>query len=250
MPSLEEAIAKGAVMLANARTGSNNLIALLNSHPDFHFHGEIFSPKQIMSFKGLKNVEHSLGKDLMKLRAEYPQRFIHLAFTYPPGDYRVRGFKLFNDHSKKALKFAVEQTAIKLIVLRRANLLASFSSTMIGRKTGEWKSTAAAGKSETDKVEFRRHEFDHYREGLEHRNGRIDKLLEGRPNVMRIEYLETGQPEIHARLIDFLGGRPEIALTTKLEKQNASRVVDRFSNPNAVLKYLARRSKSGWAEQG
>jgi hypothetical protein len=175
--------------------------------------------------------------DLMKLREEDPERFIALAFSHPPGKYRVRGFKLFNDHNAAALKAISERPAIRMIVLRRTNLLASFSS-------------AADGENSAGKIDFHRTDFHLYRTRIERRFAQIDEMLEGRPNVMRIESADVGQPDVQAQLIGFLGGRRDVKFKTKLQTQNASRVIDRFANPANVAGYLKKHEKPEWAERG
>jgi hypothetical protein len=236
-------MAGGAVVLANAHTGSINLVTLLNSHPDFYFHGEIYSPKAILSFQGQHNIERRLGLDFKKLREEDPERFMALAFSYPPGKYRVRGFKLLNDHNAAVLNTLVERPAIKVIVQRSTNLLATFSSAATG---GQKPKSAKSG----GKTTFHRIDFDAYRERIGRRFAQIDKMLEGRPNVMRIDTADAGQPDVHAQMVDFLGGRREVKLKTNTEKQSASRVIDRFANQADVIRYLEKHKKLQWAERG
>ncbi|HEY1707261.1 MAG TPA: sulfotransferase domain-containing protein [Rhizomicrobium sp.] len=246
----DPAVRHGAVLLAYARTGSNNLTMLLNSHPDFFFHGEIFSPRKIMNFKDQEKIEQDLEVDLKRLRKEDPLQFVRLAFASPKGDFVRRGFKLFNDHSTAALRFIISQPEIKLIVLRRSNLLATFSSGRIARETGAWKSTSAASADGMEKLEFKKKKFMGYRDKVRKRLGKIDRLIGERPNVFRIEYDTINDEAVQANLVAFLGGRSGIKLGSKLSKQNAGRIIDRFSNSEQVRAYLDHIGKPEWAELG
>jgi len=241
---------KQAVILTYPRTGSNRLVSLLNAHRDFHFHGEIFNRDKVMTFSGKSVIERETGEKLLDIRSSDLRRFMRLAFSHPKRQLVCRGFKLFQHHDRAAIDYVISTPEIGLILLRRENYLATYSSASIAKTTGAWKSLAAAEGDGDVKVEFDPHAFDAYRRNLDHKLSQIRRKVAARDNVFFVDYTRINDPKLHIELVQFLGGSPDFVLDSRLDKQNPGRVIDRFANPQTVEAHLSSIGKSEWAITG
>lgn len=256
-------------VVASARSGSNLLVSMLNSHPQFLCHGEVFHRSGVRSFPPANILKELLELDPKAVRDKNPQKFVELVYALSRQRMAV-GFKIFVNHEPKALDYLIQQTDTKLIVLDRENRLASYSSMKIGNQTGVWwekkqdgsskskenkdtssnKATAleSSKDSEAPLISFDAEEFASYISSLDRSYARFDKAVGSRPNLMRCEYQELKASSMKSRLIKFLGGDPTHELISGIVKQNPGRTIDRFANPKDVEEFLASIGKSGWAD--
>ena len=110
------------IILSRSRTGSNFLLSLLNSHPNIDCYGELFL--------------HLRGKDSLEIWKRI--------FKKHPGRIKCVGFKLFYYHpvdsdDKKVWNLIEGDPQIKIIHLKRKNLLRTILSRKIAEKTKIWK---------------------------------------------------------------------------------------------------------------
>lgn len=241
-----------AVILAAQRTGSHLLLNLLNSTGRVFFDAEILNEKQISVFGG--NLRHEDAGLLHYVREHDPAHFARLmmARSHHIDGRRldgipVRGFKLFAKHSKKAMDWVMDEPQMRIVHLHRANLLAEYSSLLVAYADGHWvggPESLRRRRIDFDAgrflrfVDMKRRYIDSVRERLAQRAG---------PST-EIEYSEFTR----ARLNDVLGfllGAPQDAEFASLgiKRQLADRVIERFDNPDEVMRCLAALGQEGWA---
>lgn len=239
-----------AVILSLARTGSNLLLDMLNQHPSLYFHGEIFNSTRVNGFRAYEAFRQANGIDPTAFRDSDHRRFMEAVFTDYHGSEAVRasGFKLFLNHSPSILQHVAAHPDYRLVVLERANRLASYSSKLIGEATGIW-SSKFGSVPEGLKVAFDAEGFDGFRRFSDAAYGALRQRLKDRPNVFEIEYTALSDDAKVAALVEFLGATADRPLVPSLKKQNSTDIVGRFDNPDEVRTYLTRHNLLPWATE-
>jgi LPS sulfotransferase NodH len=179
--SLRHALARGAVDLRSiagtarytrfvivgiARTGSTMLLNLLNGHSRIQAFGELFRRPDAIGWDVHPYQDHQGGRVLELYRSD-PRRFLETKVwgRWPRGQGAV-GFKIFYYHAREAPFSAVwdhlaRQREIRVIHIKRHNILAQYLSLQIAHRTDVWSSTEwGAGAPEPirlDPEECRRH---------------------------------------------------------------------------------------------
>ncbi len=144
-PRSEETPICFAIVCAD-RTGSTLLRGMLNSHPDVYVGGELFNdyipdgriPWQLDSAPTGQDAKD----ELTALRRADPVAFLERLFGMSAQrGYRVIGFKLMYYHGDRysAVRDRLrDDTAFRIIHLKRRNLLRRYISEQRARMTGEW----------------------------------------------------------------------------------------------------------------
>src|SRR5262249_46467049 len=123
------------VILNAARTGSNYLCALLNSHDEVLCHHEIFNPHVVGVARHLQMSGFQLGT--IEERERDPIAFLQRVWDTPLGRPIV-GFKLCWRQHEVAYRAVLGDPSVHKIVLKRRNRVATFVSLLRARQTGEW----------------------------------------------------------------------------------------------------------------
>jgi LPS sulfotransferase NodH len=123
------------VILNAARTGSNYLCTVLNSHPEVLCHHEIFNPHVVGVARDLQVSGFQLGT--MEERERDPAAFLQRVWETPLGHSCV-GFKLCWRQHEIAYRTVLADTTVRKIVLKRRNRVKTFVSLLRARQTGEW----------------------------------------------------------------------------------------------------------------
>ncbi|MBN1364811.1 MAG: sulfotransferase [Syntrophaceae bacterium] len=130
------------IILGRPRTGSNLLMTSLRSHKNIISYGEIFNP-EVQDWD--IPIFYRDGSDFNLLK-EKPVEFIsnRLFRNYPPSVKAV-GFKMFYsqtpfhiEHTDSVWQYLKEDKNIKIIHLKRRNILKAYLSQMIALKTNKW----------------------------------------------------------------------------------------------------------------
>ena len=130
------------IVLTRARTGSNFLMSLLQSHPSIRAFEEIFSRKETKIHWGYAKYPRS--SEVLKMRKEKPVKFIdEVVFRKFPPSVSAVGFKLFYYQAQSAERqeiwqYLEEDKEIKIIHLKRDNLLKVCLSHYLAKTTNQW----------------------------------------------------------------------------------------------------------------
>jgi LPS sulfotransferase NodH len=123
------------VILNAARTGSNYLCALLDSHPEILCHHEIFNPHVVGVARHLQLSGFRLGT--IEERERDPLALLDRVWSTPLGRSAV-GFKLCWRQHEIAYRAVLADASVRKIVLQRRNRVKTFVSLLRARQTGEW----------------------------------------------------------------------------------------------------------------
>jgi len=109
------------VVITRSRTGSNLFMSLLSSHPNINAHGEIFS----------------------ELHNQSCQKIWRNTFVNKHRWIKYVGFKIFYHHpldsiDKNVWQYLEQDNSIKIIHLKRENILRAHISDLIAQKTNKW----------------------------------------------------------------------------------------------------------------
>lgn len=136
------------VIIGQARTGSNFLVSLLNSHPSVVTFGEILGHADFIPWNAdahapidKKSTTH------IAFRNSKPIAFLNnYIYKVYEDSIKAVGFKLFYYHARtpdlyKVWTFLKNHKHIKIIHIKRLNLLRVYASLQIAFKTDEWLKT-------------------------------------------------------------------------------------------------------------
>ncbi len=130
------------IVLTRARTGSNFLVSLLQSHPSIRAFEEIFPKKETKIHWGYAKYPRS--SEVIKMRQEKPIKFLdEVVFRKFSPSVSAIGFKLFYYQSQSAERQQIWQYLeadkdIKIIHLKRDNLLKVCLSHYLAESTNQW----------------------------------------------------------------------------------------------------------------
>ena len=196
------------VLFSSARSGSNFLCQVLNTHPEILMHYEVFHEDD----QGNAYVQYRddpLISRLLSSRKDNPGSFLDALFANSHG-YKVVGFKIFHGHLKNSLVLSdiiqKSRPGIKFIVLKRKNMLAKYVSNLKARKTNTWgkkedgtriQGTGSIGNSsdEPKSISIDTDEFLHYIK----RETEWYRLVESGLNRSGITYLQIEYNDIHVK---------------------------------------------------
>lgn len=128
------------VILAAERTGTNLLREMLCSHPDCFLTGEVFNKKVIASRHAVNIPESDWGR-LEAMRDVDPVGFAREVLAGIGKRCLAAGFKLMYGHKRQfpTVAEALEQDrSIRIIHVRRRNLLRRYLSNARALKSGQW----------------------------------------------------------------------------------------------------------------
>ena len=144
------------IVLSRSRTGSNLLINSLKMHPQIQVYGEIF--------RG--GVDNSVKDSVIGSADNYLDNRI---FKYYDKSIRAVGFKIFYQHpvwdqSGNVWTYLQKLDDLKVIHLKRTNILRTLVSRKIASRTDVWKEENASGKSDTSnrKVSLSKEECEEF----------------------------------------------------------------------------------------
>ncbi|HTQ38891.1 MAG TPA: sulfotransferase [Pirellulales bacterium] len=139
------------ILLAHQRSGSSMMVDTLAKHPQILSFGELFVPGRI-DFEIEGYDPHSAK--LLALRNARPLQFLEeFVFSSYSNDIKAVGFKLFPDQIDNfsfrcVWKWLKRNPDIKIIYLTRRNLLATYASLQIAKRSGVF-----AIKNESERVQ-------------------------------------------------------------------------------------------------
>lgn len=242
MPRPNEFSRQPFVILALPRTGSTLLTQLLDSHPRITCYNEPFNPDAVYA------ADKTLKTERMRAyRDEDPVGFTELLYSVD-GAERVVGFKILEYQARDVQDHLLLRRDIRKVILRRDNLLASYSSNLMAIKVRQW-GLGAGDQARKTTIEFNYRKFDDYlgrtAQYYRHVNGLIESS--GSP-MMALEYQELISHEVQKRLLAFLGADPTCKLKARIKRQNPGSLWTRFSNWDQVVADLSGTAMEEWLQ--
>jgi LPS sulfotransferase NodH len=201
------------VVLGRSRVGSNLLRSLLNAHPQIVAFGEVFRDAKTLDWDHVGYFQTGAASAMV---AHDPVRFVdaHLLGRYPR-DVRAVGFKLFYYHAREGPQAGVwpwllQRRDIRVIHLKRTNLLQTHVSRKRAALTGKWVNTSG----EPDKAVTLRLDYDEVLADFEQTRAwesECDRAFASH-SLLQIEYEQLASDfRAEARRLErFLGVEPHV----------------------------------------
>jgi LPS sulfotransferase NodH len=219
------------VVITRPRTGSNLLINGLRTHPEMQVFGELFRGGVSEAVKG-------------SVRQSASTFFEESVFKHYPKSIKSVGFKIFYHHpvwdeAGGVWRHLCQMDDLRVIHLRRANLLRNFVSMKIAQKTDIWKESGETANPASDKrVEISAEECIAFFDRATAQEQETDEKFVARP-LMRISYeeLANGYDEVMRGVQAFLGVR-QINLASMTRKQNPEALRHLILNYEEIMRSL------------
>jgi LPS sulfotransferase NodH len=225
------------VIVGNARTGSNYLLAGLQSSPHIRMYHEIFASHN-----------RQVGKDCEKI--------LSTVFQHESKSTRLVGFKVFYNHlTDEEWGKLVGYRDLKVIHLTRRNRLRTVISLEVAFKTGEWTKSGHSGAPKDKRVHLDSLKLLQRLEQIEQGEAAARERFCDRP-ILEIVYedMVRSPREVFASVSDYLGVDGIDPGKIHLRRQNPESMADlilNFDEVEAVLKntrfaeYLQIEPRSG-----
>lgn len=244
------------VIIASARTGSSHLVNTLGGHPEIFCHGNVFASHMMATFwpKGNRpspgEVE-VIKSGLRNLREKDPDAFLDRVFSMNFGRQHV-GFKIFRGQNDDMLGKLVADDSVRKIVLFRHNVLANYSSAMLAKESDTWDVKKGEAKDEPPRVQFDEKDFIVFHNCyMRFYRDILTSLAESRQHFHFMNYEVINDPIMLRTAMNFIGADANIGLdadaSRKIQvKQNTSNILDRYSNPADVERFLTKSDRLHW----
>ena len=241
MTPQQDAFRVRAIILTTQRTGSTFLVGCLRSHPDIECAGEILNGQSDVPMQSYRGPFKQVVKGIRIARtgAWMPGRW--MGAYYRRGSAKVRCFKaMYNQLARPfALRYLAENEDVRVIHLRRHNLLKVHVSTLLMNKRKELQTT---GPTETvwtrvdpataiARMRKARARYESFDKAFE-RHPRLQVSYE---NLFDGKYLETDTCQ---RICDFLGVA-QYRMESELVKLNPDSLRDMVTNYDELADALS-----------
>jgi LPS sulfotransferase NodH len=208
------------IVMSRSRTGSNLLMSLLNSHPNIHAEGEVFS--------------HLRGRPYTRVLA---RTFARQAFFV-----KAKGFKIFyyhpqDDPSGEIWNSLAAMDDLHVIHLKRRNVLRTLVSRKLAGVEGRWRSAPGSNQQRPPSdvsVSFDVPELEHgFRETRAWEQAGEERFHDHSVLTLEYESMLDRFEETSCQVLSFLGV-PQQRLTSPLEKQHTRSLRDMVVNYDAL----------------
>jgi len=206
---------KRFIVLARARTGSNMLMSILDSHP---------------------NIRAGKREIFCRLEGRHYKDLLAKSFRKSPRHIKARGFKIFYYHPSDGpcddlWNDLVKMEDLYIIHLKRRNILRSVVSQEIAKKSGHWERQSGQETDLKDKaVTLTTEDLDAHFHRTREFEERGDEMFKDHPMItVYYEDLADNPDGAFDEIMDFLGlphGQPQ----TNLVKQNPESLKDLITN--------------------
>jgi LPS sulfotransferase NodH len=139
------------ILLGHGRSGSTLLVKSLDEHPNIRMFGELFNIEEKERCRAFHALNRTYPPDQLEkgyyVEGEDAAEFLRSSVFYPRPwkEIQAVGFKMFYVHARRypkernAWDYLIAKRDLHVIHLVRRNLLESFVSLQIARRTKEWK---------------------------------------------------------------------------------------------------------------
>jgi hypothetical protein len=237
MESSEQSGAGRFVILTIARSGSNWLGSLLDSHPAILCHLELFNDRApVFSFHFSRREDPAVHD--LEARDADPLGFLERVFRQSDGAELI-GMKLLPAQNRAVLDAVCRDRTVKVVILRRRNLLASYASDQLAHKKDEWVRLPGLPEKAAERAVFEPRGFVAYARVCQHEFERFRTQLRAADHGwFELCYEDLGQVEMRAELLRFLEVDPAVSLSSPFRRQNDPDPLRRFANPDLVRRHL------------
>lgn len=246
-------------IVTEQRSGSNMLVDRLNQHPQIACFGELFrrnvgeGEDKAATLSGamvhLLEIDPSWMDDAN--RFGHPRAYLRAVFRLRP-QVPYLGFKLMLGQHMDFAVDCVQDPLRRVIVLRRNNNLARWSSNASAKITGQ--GAAVAGDTiKRVKIDFDADDFNRFNDRSQKQRRRIDHAIdEGGTHCLRVDYADlSAEPQATLdRIVTHIGADAGHELPTEFIKRNPSRILDRFANPDDAVQAIEAIGHPEWAVEG
>ncbi len=239
------------ILLSTPRSGSNHLAHLLASHPNVMSYGEPFQPNFLLGNPTKTPFENYFIHILyQRYREKFPIFFIkNIIFRNYPSSIYAAGFKIFYDHAENkdlsiVWKYLKSIEDLRIIHLKRKNLLKSLVSFYIAKKTGEFISFQNSRAKSTIQLSITPEECLEYFHKIEHWRKKYELFFSDKKiHTIYYEDLIANQHQEVQNLELFLS-IPATRLSSNLKRQNTRLLSDIITNYTSLQRYFY---KTPWA---
>lgn len=245
------------VVLTEQRSGSNALVNALSHHPQIYCFGEAFRSSEpyrdlpLEQHPGVLSYLHRLPPAYHddEYRKAHPGAYLRSLWRLRPG-FDYYGFKLMLRQHPRFTEELIADPVRHVVILKRENALARYSSGVKAKITGEGAATHP-DQIKSVRVPFDRDSFLTYLERSDKQWAKIDRLVnETGCHCMWLEYCSLLQGDGINEVLGFLGATTGLDLHTILLKRNTSVIIDRFEAPDDVRRTLDEIGRPEWATEG
>ena len=231
------------LIVSAGRTGSNLLRDLIGSHPGAFCGGEIFN-KDFVKGSGipwpLDDAEHN--PELLGLMHHNPEHYVGRLFDMAASKgYRAIGAKLTYENGAAhpaASEHLAHAVGIRVIHLRRRNVLRQYVSLQRAFKTGQWMAKGDSGPPPPIQIDFVKYVWFLLR-NLELENT-ADKIFAQHPKIdITYEELAADPRQVGARCVEFLGLDPNVELQVRHKKSATDTLPEAIENYPALKAQFA-----------
>jgi len=210
------------IVVSRQRSGSNLMVNALQSHPQFKVYGELF--------RG--GADESVKTAVRKSASDYLDKNI---FNNYPSAIKAVGFKIFYQHpvwdqSGSVWRYLQEVEDIRVIHLRRRNLLKAFVSWKIAQKTDVWKQANDSSVELDKRVVISPEECVAFFEKTLEQEKIADERFSGKPLLQTTYETLTSQFNEQMDLIQKFLNVDSLPLSMKTVKQNPESLSDLILN--------------------
>ncbi len=209
------------IVLTAPRSGSNYLSYLLHDHPQIMSIGEVYCPDTIWGQPGKTEINHN--PFLKVFRDVFPVAFLKdVVFCKYPDNIKAVGFRFFYHHAEhyqSVLQHLLSLNDLKIIHLKRMNLLDALISLRLAAKTQIW-SSSRQPKRKLTQVKISYDECSEYFEKISVSREKFLEQFTGFP-ILDVSYekIVDSPREETKKVLRFLNV-PQRNLNCSLKKQN------------------------------
>ncbi|MEM9754338.1 MAG: nodulation protein NodH [Pseudomonadota bacterium] len=222
---------EACVILAEMRTGSNHLEAMLDAVPGLAGYGEVYNP----AFIGREGQDSLLGFDVAH-REKAPGAL----FEALKAGADLPVIRFFHDHDPRMVSALLADRRVAKVILTR-NPLDSYLSRKIATATGQWRMTDGRNRKAA-KVRFDPDEFAEMCAAWSGFQARLRRALqETGQTAFEIDYSDLARAEVLTGLLRFLGVGGEIdPAASRLKPQNPGGPLQKVENADEMAAAIAK----------
>jgi LPS sulfotransferase NodH len=245
---------KRFVIITKQRSGSNMLVSMLESHPEIKCYGELMriTPNWMRErgYRGALEVLDMVSNRYRddKYRFNHAKQFIEEVYSLMPG-YKKYGFKMHIGQNHRLLEELIMNASYQILILRRNNILAQYSSEKIAAITGQGNAEKGSEIIRA-KIDFNAIDFKKYKNRMEQEYKWLYEIVNNfERSFFEIDYTELNNSKKITSMLEWMDVDDTVKLEPATEKRNSSNILKRFKNPNSVIEVLNEMGCPDWERE-